>query len=136
MQPFKYEEETIGIPRDDFIAAVNAELPLADITKNKGWFLSAGFAEVLYNQSLYQKKIAFGKNGCPFTCQYYKGKVDYKKGLCPVAERLHEKVLFVHNLYRPPLAKKDLDNVVNAFYKVYENRNSLQKSKIQKRRLQ
>ena len=125
VQPFKYQRQILGASRDSFIAAVKAELSLEDMVKNEGWFLSTGYSEPLYRQSLYQRKIAFGDKGCPFSCQYYKGRVSYQDGLCPVAERMYEQEIFFHNLFRPPLVKKDLDDVVNAFYKVYENRKQL-----------
>jgi len=40
--------------------------------KNKGWFIASGYVEPLYAQAMYQRKIAFGSKGCPFSCQYYK----------------------------------------------------------------
>lgn len=129
VQAFKFEEDKIGVSRDDFIAAVIAELPLVEIKKSKGWYLATGCTEPLYLQSVFQRKIAFGKQGCPFTCQHYRGNVDYKKGLCPITEYMYEKALFFHNMHRPPLLKRDLDDVVNAFYKVWENRNDLVRRK-------
>lgn len=129
VQAFKYDGDKIGVSRDDFIAAVIAELPLVEIKKSKGWYLATGCTEPLYLQSVFQKRIAFGAKGCPFTCQHYRGSVNYKKGLCPVTEHMYEKALFFHNMHRPPLTKADLDDVIGAFYKVYENRKLLKDAK-------
>ena len=41
---------------------------------------------------MYQKKIAFGSKGFPWTIAH--SKISYKKGICPVAERLHDFDLF------------------------------------------
>jgi hypothetical protein len=46
---------------------------------------------VEYPQSkpIYQKKIAYGSRGFPWFYNGVKSKVSYKKGICPVAENLH-----------------------------------------------
>lgn len=109
VQSFKYDEKIIGVPRDKFIEAVEAEgIPIA-----------VGYVRPLYLEPLYQKLIAYGKKGCPFKCPFYKGKLSYKKGICPVAERMHEKELFSISLIHASMKKKDLDDIVKAFGKVY-----------------
>ena len=37
------------------------------------------------------QKIAFGNKGIPWKSEFYKGIVNYNKGICPVAEEHHEK---------------------------------------------
>ena len=74
---------------------------------------------------LFQKQIAYGSNNFPFKSPLYKGTVDYSKGLCPVAERMHEKEFFSHELMLPGMSKEDLDDVATAFMKVWENLDEL-----------
>ena len=45
--------------------------------------------------------------------------------MCPVVERLNEKELITHDLMRPGMAQEDLDDVIDAFHKVYEHREEL-----------
>lgn len=104
----KYDEKATGIPRDKFAKAVEAE----------GIPVSQGYVRPLYLQPLYQQLTVYGKKGCPFTCSFYKGKTSYRKGICPVTEKLYEKELLYISLMRPPLTKKDMDDVVEAFAKV------------------
>ncbi len=69
--------------------------------------------------------IGYGDKGCPFKCPWYKGELNYGKGLCPITERMHYDELFTHELMRPPMTRQDLDDVVAAFVKVWENREEL-----------
>ncbi len=123
-QCFKYDKDIVGVPRDSFIKAVGYELypeeRLDDVR------ITAGYVKPLYLQPIYQKMIAYGKSGCPFKCPMYKGKVDYKKGVCPVAERMHEEVLFQHDLVHPSMKKEDLNDIVRAFEKVYSLRKTIE----------
>ena len=107
--PIRFQEKVIGIARSEFVKALNAE----------GIPFGAGYVRPIYLEPAYQRKIGYGKKGCPFTCSFYSGKVDYKKGLCPVAERMHEKELIVTAVCRYPHTKKDVDDVSNAFKKVF-----------------
>mgnify|MGYP001574013948 CR=1 FL=1 len=74
----------------------------------------------------FQRKIFRNVSGFPFVSPLYKGNADYKKGICPVVERMHEKELFTHDLMRPCMKKRDLHDVVNAFYKVADHVKELQ----------
>jgi len=115
----KYVEEIINVQRNKFIEAVAAELPSAELRESTGKLISYGYVEPIYLQPIYQK---LSGTKCSFNCPRYDGKVNYSKGICPVAERMHYKELFSHEYMRPPMKKEDLDDFVNAFIKVYENR--------------
>ena len=58
--------------------------------------------------------MAYGDSGYPFS----ESKVSYDKGICPTCEILHEERLISHELMRPFMTKKDLDDVIAAFQKV------------------
>lgn len=120
MQPMLYDENKIGVSRDKFIEAVKAELPATELREAEGSQLGCGYVKPLYLLPLFQKRIAFGKDGYPFNL-IKDGNVSYEKGICPVVERIQEKELFSHEFMRPPATKEDLDDVVKAFQKVFVN---------------
>jgi len=104
----KYDEERIGIPRDLFVKALNAE----------GIPFGAGYVRPLYLTPLYHDKK-------PFAFRHYKGNATYDKGLCPTAERLHERELILTAIVRPPATFADMDDVVAAIHKIIEYRSEL-----------
>ena len=122
---FKYDEKIIGVSRQKFLKAVKAELAPTKMREEEGILIGEGYGEPLYLQPLYQKQIAYGKDGCPFKCPFYKGKVNYQKGICPVTERMYEKEVFTHDFMHSFIQKKDLDDVVKAFEKVYRLRKTI-----------
>lgn len=117
--PIRFKEELFGVSLDIFVKALNTE----------GIPFGIGYVRPLYLEPLYQKRIAYGKKGCPFTCNFYKGKVDYRKGLCSVAERIYEKELMITSVCRYPHTKKDIDDVVRAFDKACNNLKELKQMK-------
>ena len=116
VQAFKYKKEIFGIHRNKFIDAVKAEIPSA-VLREKSPLIGAGYVKPLYLQPIYQQRIS----QCSFNCPRYTGNVSYEKGLCPNAELLHYEELFTHEYMRPGMSTKDMDDVINAFYKVAEN---------------
>ncbi len=115
-QPFKFKEEIIGIDRNRFINAVKAEIPSAVLREDTP-LISSGYVKPLYLQPLYQQRATH----CSFNCEKYKGEVSYEKGICPNVEKLHFKELFTHEYMRPGMSSTDINDVLNAFYKVLEN---------------
>ena len=51
--------------------------------------LAAGYQN-LHLLPVYQQKIAFGSSGFPWSSDICRREVDYRRGICPVAERLHD----------------------------------------------
>ena len=125
LHTLKFDSKVAGMHRNRFIEAVKAELMPTELRETEGVKVGCGYVKPLYLQPLYQKKIAYGKSGCPWTCDKYNRPISYGKGLCPTAEDMHNNVLVTHELMRPPMSKKDLDDVLEAFQKVWENRNEL-----------
>jgi perosamine synthetase len=125
VHPLKYNQEVAGIHRDKFIEAVKAELMPIELRETEGVKVGSGYVKPLYLQPLYQKRIAYGNKGCPWSCEKYSGNANYNKGICPISEKMHEDVLITHELIHPQMKKKDLDDVVTAFYKVCKNRDEL-----------
>ncbi|HEY4514270.1 MAG TPA: DegT/DnrJ/EryC1/StrS family aminotransferase [Candidatus Paceibacterota bacterium] len=125
MQAFLYNEQITGIPRGKFFSAIEAELSPSQLQEEEGVLMGQGYVKPIYMLPIFQKQTAFGSKGYPFRSEFYKGAARYEKGICPVAERLHEKELITNDLMRPGMQKKDLDDLIEAFHKVYEYRNEL-----------
>lgn len=116
LQAFKFKKEIIGIDRNTFLNALKAEIPSAELREDTP-LIGAGYVKPLYLQPLYQQRATH----CSFNCEKYKGSVDYSKGICPTAEKLHFEELFTHEYMRPGMEQKDLEDVVAAFHKVLDN---------------
>jgi len=106
------------IPRNSYVEALKAELKPFKNREEEGVKIGSGYTPPLYLQSIYQKKIAFGSNGYPFNL----GNYDYSKVKCLVTEKMHYEKLIAHELFLPSMMKNDLDDVIIAFHKVWENR--------------
>ncbi|MCD4832084.1 MAG: DegT/DnrJ/EryC1/StrS family aminotransferase [Anaerohalosphaeraceae bacterium] len=128
VQPFKFDEAIAGISRDCFVEAVKAELMPTELREDEGVKISCGYVKPLYLLPLFQRKIAYGNKGFPFAELEFSDNISYNKGLCPVAERMYEKELFISELMHSFMSKSDMDDVVKAFMKVWENRTEIKKS--------
>lgn len=99
------------VERNQFVEAVRSEgIPI--------W---GGYLKPLYLEPMYQKQIAIGENGFPFKGPHYLGKVNYQKGICPVAEDLFENKTIVNPYLYPPLTMEDVADIVHGFTKVAES---------------
>ncbi|MBN2397763.1 MAG: DegT/DnrJ/EryC1/StrS family aminotransferase [Deltaproteobacteria bacterium] len=125
----KFREEIAGVSRNTFIEAVKAELPPFRSREGEGVKIGCGYVKPLYLRPLFQQKIAYGSRGFPFTAPWYEGEIDYSEGICPVAERLHTTELFTHELMQPQMTREDMDDVMRAFWKVWENRELLKEER-------
>jgi dTDP-4-amino-4,6-dideoxygalactose transaminase len=108
--PLVLDLQHFPVSRARIVEALNAE----------GLSFAEGYQNV-HLLPMYQKKIAFGSKGFPWTPDNYKGKVSYAKGICPVAEILHESTFFYYGLCTHELSDSDVDLIVKAFHKVFEN---------------
>lgn len=103
----KYDERATGVARDVYARALAAE----------GVPVSIGYVEPLYLLPLFQKRIAIGSNGWPFTLT----NRSYAKGLCPVAERMHEREMLELHVCSWQFEDAEIDAVCDAFEKVSNN---------------
>ncbi len=111
--PMKVAEKKLGITRDQLVDAMTAE----------GYPMSKGYLEPLYLLPIFQKKQAFNSTHFPFD---YRGmKQNYKKGICPVTERLYEKEFTYTMLCQHPRTKEDIDSFVRALKKIIAHRHEL-----------
>lgn len=70
---------------------------------------------------MYQRKIAYGSRGFPWTSDICHREVDYSHGICPVAEELQEKSYLGYAMCLNELSDDDVDQIVAAFKKVWRN---------------
>lgn len=70
---------------------------------------------------MYQQKMAYGSQGFPWTSDICRRNVDYRHGICPVAEELQEKSYLGFAMCLNELSDEDVDSIVAAFGKVWRN---------------
>ena len=105
---FSFDETKIGISRDVFCKALNAE----------GIPCGAGYVKPLYLNPLYSEKRAYA-------FRHYKGDAKYEKGICPVVESLYEKEVIMIAVGRPPATIEDMNDIITAINKIIENKEEL-----------
>ena len=111
MYQIRFDSDVVGVSRETFSKALEAE----------GFPNFLGYVEPLYMLPIFQKRIAIGREGWPFTLTEH----IYQKGLCPVAERFHEKELLGFDNCCLTITDSDLDSLIPAFHKVHANRKQL-----------
>lgn len=79
----------------------------------------------LHLYPIYQNKIAYGSKGFPWQSDICKREVRYEKGICPVAEELHDKSFIGFEICLFDLEVEDCKLIIKAFKKVWENFNLL-----------
>lgn len=106
--PLLYDGTKTGIPRDIFAEALKAE----------GIPLGVGYVKPLYLSPLYQ-------NRCAYALKHYRGNASYHLGTCPVAEEMYFRRMLVLPVVRPPASEEDMDDIVNAVRKIFDNKDEL-----------
>jgi perosamine synthetase len=107
--------EELGVKRSTLINALRAEgVPgLMDGYQN------------IHLLPIFRNKIAYGRNGFPWSSPYCDSKFEYKTGICPVAEKLHEETFMGLNWCMFQYSIHEVDLMIKAFRKVWENIESL-----------
>ena len=102
--------EELGVSREHIHAALQAEgVALGERYQN------------IHLLPVYQKKIAYGSRGFPWTSDICHRDVDYSKGICPVAEGLNDSTYLGFGMCVYDLTDKDVDLIASAFHKVWKN---------------
>ena len=113
---FKIDESELGISRKNFVAALNAE----GMPHGEGGYMP------VYLLPIYQRKIAFGSKGYPFSANFYPKDLNYCKGICPVAENMWFKELFYFKIQNYFPSVDELDLFHYALSKVYHYRHEIE----------
>ncbi len=116
MYQMRFDPQEVGVSREVFARALAAE----------GFQTFLGYLKPLYMLPLFQQRIAIGREGWPFTLT----QRTYGKGLCPVAERLHEVELMGFDCCCQKIPDTDLDDLIAAFRKVHACREQLKKLEV------
>lgn len=107
----RLDEKVLGVSREKFSQALAAE----------GFPHFVGYLKPLYMLPVFQKRVAIGRDGWPFTLS----DRQYSKGLCPVAEQMHEHELLCFETCAFRIDDRGLADLISAFRKVHANRHLL-----------
>lgn len=113
--PLVLDVEKLGISRVKIFEALIAE-------GVEG--LAPSYAN-LHLLPMYQQKIAYGSRGFPWVSEICHRDVDYRKGICPVAEELQDKSYLGFAMCLNDLSEEGVDMITAAFRKVWANLESL-----------
>ena len=72
---------------------------------------------------MYQKKVAYGKKNFPWSLN--RRKINYKKGICPVAENFNDISYVGINMCLYNYSDKEVNLLIKAFNKVWQSLDSL-----------
>ena len=109
--PLIVNETEIGTTRDKIYEALTAEGVPA---------LGKRYVN-LHLYPMYQRKIAYGSKGFPWTADFYHGDVTYEKGICPVAESMNGNRFLNLGICLVKLDEQKCNKIIAAFRKVWEN---------------
>ena len=112
--PMQLDPGVLGVGRDRICDALVAE----------GVRVSRKYQNI-HLLPMYQKKIAFGSRGFPWSSDICRREVDYRKGICPVAETLNDSTHIAFGMCVYDLTLDDIQLIVEAFRKVWGNLDSL-----------
>jgi perosamine synthetase len=117
MYPMILDVTRLGLSRERIHAALVAE----------GVAISNRYQNI-HLLPVYQQKIAYGSHGFPWTSDICHREVDYRKGICPVAERLNDSSYLGFGMCVYDLTSADVNLIVQAFRKVWGNIDKLKGS--------
>ena len=112
--PLVYNAELTGVSRTRLIEALTAE----------GVSVAGGYQNI-HLLPMFQKKIAYGSRGFPWRMGDEESDVSYAKGICPVAEKLHDESFMALPMCLYEFTDEDIDSIADAFRKVWHHMDSL-----------
>ena len=113
MYPLLIKSNITGVHRDIIFQALKEE-GIPGLVKSY---------ETLHLLPMYQKKIAYGKKGFPWSIA--RKSITYDKGICPVAENIQENELIALMFQQYDFSKSDLHLIIKAFKKVWSELDNL-----------
>lgn len=121
MYPIVVDVDSLGVSRSLIIEALEAE----GVTGLVGGYVN------IHMLPMYQKKIAYGSGGFPWSSEICRREVSYAHGICPVAEELHEKTYIGFQMCMHELDDNEIGLIVSAFKKVWANLDVLKRNFMQ-----
>ena len=113
--PIMLDLEKLNLSRATLVKALEAEGVIG---------LEEGYANI-HLLPMYQQKIAYGSRGFPWTSDICQREVSYDKGICPVAEKLHDETFIGFEMCVHDLSDNDVDLIISSFHKVWMSFDSL-----------
>ena len=101
-----------------------SKFKIADALREEGLELATAYQNI-HLLPVYQKKIAFGSLGFPWTADFTRKDISYAKGICPIAEKLNDETYLGFSMCAYDLTNDDIDLVIEAFHKVWDNLDQL-----------
>lgn len=124
VQPWLWDREKAdGMHRDDFINAVRAELPGEEGRENEG-VIGCGYIKPLYKMPLFLTEKLYGGMDYPFSQRPRLKRVSFG-----TVESLWKDELWLWRLTSLPLAESDIDDITEAFCKVWSLRDQIARTK-------
>lgn len=112
--PIQFDSSVWGISRDVFAKAMEAE----------GFPLGCGYVKPIYLMKLYQHKHVYNHTQYPFSLIDHPAQ-EYRRGICPVVEKMHDEVLLTADVCRVPFTSENIDEFLMAVQKIWDERNLL-----------
>jgi perosamine synthetase len=110
-----FNAEAAGMSRMLFVAALREE----------GVPIGTGYSRPMYAAPHFLKRIAYGAEGYPWKVAGWSSRVEYRKGMCPIAESLlGERFLWLYHIAYSS-TEADMLDVAAAIRKVNANRDVL-----------
>lgn len=107
--PMALDVDALGISRTRIHQALEAEGVPA---------LAASYQNI-HMLPVFQQKIAYGSSGFPWTSDICRRQVNYSKGICPVAEEMHESRYIGIGMCMYEYPAEDIGLIIKAFQKVW-----------------
>lgn len=82
--------------------------------------ISEGYVN-LHLLPMYQNKIAYGRNGYPWSASESSKNINYSEGICPVAEKLHAETFLELEICRFELNEVEIQLIISVFKKVFDH---------------
>lgn len=109
--PMVLDYKALSVRREVLVDALTAEgIP----------GLCNGYANI-HLLPIFQKRVAYGSNGFPWTSDICKRNVSYQRGICPIAEELHDNAFIGFEICQFDLSHDDIRNIIRAFKKVWDH---------------
>jgi dTDP-4-amino-4,6-dideoxygalactose transaminase len=115
MYPMILDVKQLGVSRSKIVEALTAEGVVG---------LAGGYVNV-HRYPMYQKKMAYGSKGFPWNSELCRREISYDKGICPVAEELHDSTYLGYAMCMNEMTDANADAMVRAFHKVWDQMASL-----------
>ena len=111
----RFLSDVLNVKRETFCKALKAE----------GIPIEEGYVKPLYLQKMYQERSGRLKYAddsfCGLCANTKSSHCIFDEGICPIVEKMYYKEVILGDFCHDPLTINDMDDIANAFYKVFEN---------------